>query len=56
MIEANFMTSMIKANGHLMAFFDRPVAGVLGAANLSVWGWVLVSSLRQRPPQPEPSA
>ncbi|MGD9509991.1 MAG: tripartite tricarboxylate transporter permease, partial [Geminicoccaceae bacterium] len=52
MVEANFMTSMIKANGHVTAFFDRPVAGVLGATNLIVWGWVLVSSLRQRPPEP----
>jgi len=56
MIEANFMTSMIKANGHITAFFDRPVAGVLGAANLIVWGWVLVSALRRHPPEPEPAS
>jgi hypothetical protein len=37
----------MKADGHLAGFFARPVAAVLGLANLLVWGWVLVSALRR---------
>ncbi len=47
MIEANFLTSMIKANGDLLGFFQRPVAGVLGCANLLVWIWVSVVAVRR---------
>jgi putative tricarboxylic transport membrane protein len=42
MLEQNFVTSMIKADGRVMAFFERPVAGALGAATLMVWGSPLV--------------
>ena len=37
MLEENFVTSMIKAEGNLLAFFDRPVAATLGAMTLAVW-------------------
>jgi TctA family transporter len=37
MLEQNFVTSMIKADGHLAAFFERPIAGSLGVATLLVW-------------------
>ncbi|MGE5171660.1 MAG: tripartite tricarboxylate transporter permease [Rudaea sp.] len=37
MLEQNFVTSMIKANGDLLAFFERPVAAVLGVLTLLVW-------------------
>lgn len=47
MIEANFLTSMIKANGDLLGFFQRPIAGVLGCANLLVWVWVAVVAVRR---------
>jgi len=29
-LESNFMTSMIKSNGNLLAFFERPISAVLG--------------------------
>ncbi len=48
MLEQNFVTSMIKADGHLLAFFERPVAGSLGAATLLVWLWPLVMGWRRR--------
>jgi TctA family transporter len=47
MIEANFMTSMIKADGDLLAFFARPVAAVLGVVTLAVWAWVAVGHARR---------
>ncbi len=48
MLEANFMTAMIKADGNLLAFFERPIAGVLGAVTLVVWVVPLVLRLRRR--------
>ncbi|MEX0758359.1 MAG: tripartite tricarboxylate transporter permease [Tistlia sp.] len=36
-LEQNFMTSMLKAQGDLLAFFDRPVAAALGTVTLLVW-------------------
>ncbi|WPZ36103.1 tripartite tricarboxylate transporter permease [Thalassobaculum sp. OXR-137] len=37
MLEGNFMTAMIKADGNLLAFFERPIAAVLGVITLAVW-------------------
>src|SRR6478672_3063449 len=37
MLEENFVTSMIKSEGDLFAFFQRPVAATLGAMTLAVW-------------------
>jgi TctA family transporter len=48
MIEANFMTSMIKSDGNLLAFFQRPIAAILGVITLLAWAWVLVDWVRQR--------
>lgn len=37
MLEQNFVTSMIKADGNLLAFFDRPIAAGLGVATILIW-------------------
>ena len=37
MLEQNFVTSMIKADGSFGAFFSRPIAGVLGIVTILVW-------------------
>ncbi len=37
MIERNFMQSMIKADGNLLAFFDRPIAATLGVITITIW-------------------
>src|SRR5881227_129440 len=37
MLEENFITSMIKSDGHLSAFFERPIAAALGAMTLAAW-------------------
>lgn len=37
MLEQNFVTSMIKADGSLLAFFDRPLAAVLGVMTILIW-------------------
>ena len=37
MLEENFVMSMIKSDGHVLAFFERPIAATLGAMTLAVW-------------------
>ena len=34
MLEENFVTSMIKADGNLLAFFKRPIAGGAGGGDV----------------------
>lgn len=48
MVERNFLTSMVIADGHFAGFFARPIAAGLGAAAILVWGFVLVRALRGR--------
>jgi TctA family transporter len=36
MLEENFISSMIKADGRLAAFYERPIAGALGALVIAV--------------------
>ena len=50
MLEDNFISSMIKANANLAAFFARPIAAKLGVLTILVWAWpVLRSRLVRRP-------
>jgi len=37
MLEQHFVTSMIKADGNALAFFERPVSGALGVGTILVW-------------------
>src|SRR5438105_3573043 len=37
MLEENFVTSMIKSDGRMLAFFERPIAATLGVMTLAVW-------------------
>ena len=42
MLEGNFMTAMIKADGNLLEFFERPIAAVLGVITLLLWATPLI--------------
>jgi putative tricarboxylic transport membrane protein len=48
MLEDNFMSSMIKADGDLMGFFSRPIAATLGALFILLWLVPLIGLLRRR--------
>jgi len=37
MLEENFITSMIKSEGNLLGFFERPLAAALGGLTLAAW-------------------
>ncbi len=54
MVEENFVTSMIKANKNLAAFFERPIAAGLGVLTILVWFSPLLILLwrRARPAHP----
>lgn len=55
MLEQNFITSMIKADGDPLAFFERPIAAGLGVVTLAVWLIpLIVLALRSRSPAREP--
>lgn len=48
LLEDSFMTSMIKANGSFVAFFERPVAAILGIITIAIWTMPLVLKWRRR--------
>ncbi|KKX25679.1 tripartite tricarboxylate transporter permease [Rhizobium sp. LC145] len=53
LLEQNFLTSMMKSNGNLVAFFDRPIAASLAALTILIWVWPLVNLFRARRSAPQ---
>lgn len=56
MLEEHFFSSLVKADGNFLVFFERPIAGALGALVLLIWLWPLarrvVRSARRENPAP----
>jgi putative tricarboxylic transport membrane protein len=48
MLEEHFISSMIKADGRLFAFFERPIACGLGVLTLAVLAWPFARAWLQR--------
>ncbi len=48
MLEQNFVTSLLKADGDPMAFFNRPIAGILGVVTVLVWMSPLLGGIARR--------
>ena len=48
MLEEHFFSSLIKADGNFLVFFERPIAGTLGALVLLIWLWPVARMLRRR--------
>jgi TctA family transporter len=48
MLEEHFFSSLVKADGNFLAFFERPIAAGLGALTMLVWLWPLWRSVRNR--------
>ncbi|CDZ60180.1 tripartite tricarboxylate transporter permease [Neorhizobium galegae] len=48
LVEQNFLTSMMKSGGSLIAFFDRPIAAVLGVITLPIWASPIIAMLRRQ--------
>jgi len=56
MLEQNFMTSMIKADGSFLAFFERPIAGTLGVVTVVIWTMIIWRSVNSKAPAIEVAA
>jgi putative tricarboxylic transport membrane protein len=48
MLEEQFFSSLVKADGRVFAFFERPIAAVLGVVVIAIWTWPLLRRLRRR--------
>lgn len=48
MVERNFLTSMVIADGNFLGFFDRPIAAGLGVIAIAIWVVVLWRTVRPR--------
>lgn len=48
MLEDNFMATVIKADGNIPGFFDRPVAGTLGVITVLQWTIPLIRMLLRK--------
>jgi putative tricarboxylic transport membrane protein len=48
MLEENFITSMIKADGNMLAFFTRPIAAALAVFTILLWVTPLLMGLLRR--------
>lgn len=42
MLEEQFFSSLVKADGNFLVFFERPIAGALGGVVLMIWCWPLL--------------
>ena len=49
MLEEHFFSSLVKADGQFLAFFERPIAGALGVMTLLIWLVPLWRRLRSQP-------
>jgi putative tricarboxylic transport membrane protein len=49
MLEEQFFSTLVKADGNFAAFFSRPIAATLGALTIAIWCWPLLKRLRRRP-------
>jgi putative tricarboxylic transport membrane protein len=49
MLEEHFFSSLVKADGNFFVFFERPIAGSLGALTLLIWLWPVVRGVLSRP-------
>jgi putative tricarboxylic transport membrane protein len=48
MLEEHFFSSLVKADGNFLVFFERPIAGSIGALTLLLWSMPVVRRLATR--------
>ena len=51
MLEETFVSSMIKADGNFIEFFNRPIAGTLGVLTLLIWVLPVVMRMLSKQPR-----
>lgn len=56
LLEQTFMTTMLKSQGDLVTFFDRPIGGTIGVFTLAVWSITIgLKVFRPNGPAPAPA-
>jgi TctA family transporter len=55
MLEEHFFSSLIKSDGNILAFFERPIAGTLGVSMMLIWLWPLLKKALPNRPQRSPA-
>jgi TctA family transporter len=48
MLEQAFVTSLIKSDGSILPFFERPISAVLAACTIAAFAWPLLVWVRRR--------
>jgi putative tricarboxylic transport membrane protein len=48
MVEQAFVTSLIKSDGSILPFFERPISAVLAACTIAAFAWPLLVWVRRR--------
>jgi putative tricarboxylic transport membrane protein len=56
MVEQSFVTSLIKSDGSLLPFFERPVAAVLAALTIGALMWPIFIWIKRKVAPPSPAA
>lgn len=56
MVETHFITSLIKSDGSIIPFFQRPVSAILAAITIGLMVWPLAVWLWRKRPQARPAA
>ena len=51
MVEQAFVTSLIKSDGSILPFFERPVSAVLAAMTIAAFAWPLIVWVRGSAPR-----
>lgn len=47
LLEKNLLTSIVKSQGNIISFFERPVAGTIGGITIVIWALIIVSFIRK---------
>jgi TctA family transporter len=55
MVEQAFVTSLIKSDGSILPFFERPISAILAAFAIGAVIWPVVLWLWQRLKRPSPA-
>jgi putative tricarboxylic transport membrane protein len=57
MVEQAFVTSLIKSDGSILPFFERPISAILAACTIAAFAWPLFVWIKRKlMPAKQPAA
>jgi putative tricarboxylic transport membrane protein len=48
MVEQAFVTSLIKSDGSILPFFERPISAILAACTIAAFAWPALVFVRRK--------